>query len=69
MASLTSLIIAKLNLLLQFEFVGIHFSIETVVLFQYTCQASRSCVNRAPMRDTFAGVDFGHDVFKMPLPE
>lgn len=61
------MVFAEFNFLFQLQFISIHFSVETVVLFKHTCQGSYPRVDSAPVSDRFARVDFGNHVFEMGL--
>jgi hypothetical protein len=65
----TSVIFSEVDLFLQFQIVSIHLCIETVILFEDTCQGSYSSVDTAPMSYTFTGINLWHYVFEVLLPK
>jgi hypothetical protein len=62
---LTPLVFPKVNVLFKIQFVGVHFGVEAIILFQNARQASNSGINGTPMGNSLASVHFRYDIFQV----
>ena len=66
---LTSLVFFELNIVLEIQFISIHFGIKTVVFLKNTGQTPSPGVYRTPMSNCFHGINLRQHVVYVTLPK
>jgi hypothetical protein len=65
----TSLVLSKLDWLLQSQLVGVHFGVKAIVWFQDDRQVSGTDVDRAPWSHSLLSVGFLLYILDVPFPK